>query len=86
MEDKIIEVKTAILERILVNISDTTKSLNAETIVSFAGIVETFDKTEEMKKQPKSDPDAYYKALMEVVTKTEKKTEMSQLNDAQESL
>ena len=81
MEKKLNEVKLAILDRILTNISDSTKSLNVETIVSFAGIVETFDRTEEMKKQPKRDPDIYYKALMEILEKKDRKPEAPQVEE-----
>ena len=75
MENKIIEVKLAILDRILTNVKDTTKSVNMETLVSLAGIVETFDKTEEFKKQPKSDPDTFYKTLIQTLDKVKEKEE-----------
>lgn len=63
MDEKIKETKLAILDRILANVTDKEKALSTETIVSFAGIVETFDKTEDFKKTPKSDPDAYLKYI-----------------------
>lgn len=64
MDDKIKEVKLAILDRILANIIDKDKSLSADTIVAFAGIVEVFDKTEDFKKTPKSNPNAYLDYLI----------------------
>lgn len=81
MDDKIKEVKIAILDRILMNVSDKEKALNTDTIVAFAGVVETFDKTEEYKKQPKSDPDLLYKHLIEIMEKSNKKDEEEKLPD-----
>lgn len=66
MDEKIKETKLAILDRILANVNDKEKALSTETIVSFAGIVETFDKTEDFKKTPKSDPDAYLKHIEKI--------------------
>ncbi len=70
MDEKIKETKLAILDRILANVNDKEKALSTETIVSFAGIVETFDKTEDFKKTPKSDPDAHYKYLEKLYART----------------
>lgn len=75
MGDKIIEVKIAILDRILANIKDHDKPIDVDTLVSVSGIVETFDKSEEFKKQPKSDPDFFYKSLMNTLEKTIKDKE-----------
>ena len=84
MENKIIEVKLAILDRILLNVKDKEKAVNMETLVSLAGIVETFDKTEEMKKQPKSDPDFFYKAMLENLDKALKSKELEKEKPTEE--
>ena len=76
MENKIIEVKLAILDRILSNVKDETKSLDKDTLTALVGIVESFDRTEEMKKQPKSDPDFFYKAMLENLDKALKSKEL----------
>lgn len=80
MENKIIEVKLAILDRILVNVKDETKSLDKDTLTALVGIVETFDRTEEMKKQPKSDPDFFYKAMFANLEKLLKEKEVEKEN------
>lgn len=51
MKNKIDNVKCAILDRIMANISDTNKSLSIDTIVSFANIVNMFDKQEKGKQE-----------------------------------
>lgn len=72
MKDKIEEVKLAILDRILSNITDKEKSLTTDTIVAFSGIVESFDKTEEYKNTPKSDPNLFYKHLIDLAEEKDK--------------
>lgn len=51
MDDKIKEVKLAILDRILANVTDKEKALSGDTLSTLASIVNNFDTTEELKKK-----------------------------------
>lgn len=60
MKNKIENVKCAILDRIMTNISDTNKTLSIDTIVSFANIVNMFDKQEKGKQEDKEQEKEKY--------------------------
>lgn len=51
MNEKIIETKLAILDRILAIVNDKEKELSAKDIYSLANIVNNFDTTENLKEK-----------------------------------
>lgn len=80
MNEKINEVKVAILARIQKNVSDETKTLSAETIKMFADIANMFETAEMIKTEPRYNPNEYTDKLLEFFDKlVSKESEMKEV-------